>query len=497
MLFGDDMNGDYAEGALELSAALQELNVTVYEGSNKSGEVLDSFTLDLVLAEEQASPLPDNVLASQYDQIVCHFDGNNNDPDDIAAIPIAALLADAAGIEEKTTFIYGNNLSQANAGGRLEALDTGGAFAESLGIDTYNYQDDIDGTTAYLAEMLNSGQSVLILEGGPLEATYRALEQTDPANLANVTLLSHSTWNQGRVVIDNPSDPDLTETRSWADIATDFPEVTLIEIADQNGGTHNFRGFYNQTWSWLDETENETYQEARSIMELAGEDAGKINDPSDAGMLFYALTGEDDGRPADVEEFLLDPAGYTLNDDDAPVIYPIEGTDQDDDMVGTDDPDFIYGGLGADVIGGWRGDDEIYGGGGRDKLSGHGGNDILYGGNEADTLMGGPGADQLYGGEGADTFVFYANGIVNLTDVGWDWSAVDVIQDFELGVDSIALFRNIGAEDRSDLSVWKKTIDDDVYFAVMVKDTKDALLVNVEDTTTWSEFMQSDPFEFF
>ncbi|MEO1264633.1 MAG: hypothetical protein AAFV26_02885, partial [Pseudomonadota bacterium] len=34
-------------------------------------------------------------LAANADQIVFHFDGNNYDPDDIAAVPIAALLAKA------------------------------------------------------------------------------------------------------------------------------------------------------------------------------------------------------------------------------------------------------------------------------------------------------------------------------------------------------------------------------------------------------------------
>ncbi|GAA0780461.1 hypothetical protein E1180_09960 [Roseibium denhamense] len=670
MLFGDNMLGDYGEGVLDLSAALQDMSVTIYEGRNKTGAVLDTFHVELAIRqdpEQPAPPLAADVLASQFDQIVFHFDGNNNDPDDIAALPIAALLADAAGIEDKTSFFYGNNLSQANEDGRLEALDAGGAFARSLGISSYNYQEDIDGTTARLVSMINSGQSVLILEGGPMDATYRALEQADPANLANVTLLSHSTWNQDATDIDNPSYPGLTETHSWADIRIEFPEVNFIEIADQNGGNNNFRGFYNQSWSWLDETGEPLYQDARAIMYLADEgvDAGKPNDPSDAGMLFYALTGEDDGTPADVEEYLSDPAAYTPNDEIAspildgvsigkngnvvieaetaeltgnwalsdvdgstgdglliwdsptdsfnqpqdtvsfkftvdvdgdyymsyrgwkpdtgenhdrnndfffrlktadgevlqdhtkvffsgnseqflwgttfesnhsfaparfddlvagetyilelsgrsrqagidrihlnegefdPSTYIIDGTENDDKLYGTDDPDIMNGLDGNDDLSGWNGADVLTGGRGKDILRGHIGDDTLYGDQGADTLVGGPGADTLYGGWGKDQFVFYGPDLINLRDVGWDVRALDVIEDFQLGVDTIKFGSSLGIDSMSQLKIKVHDFDGDTYVSVRVKETKDAFLVNVDDTIETSEqFVAEDPFIF-
>lgn len=491
MLFGDDMQGDFGAGTLDLSSALQDLKVEVYAGSNKSGALLDAFDLSFSLGEDVVPP-PAETLVSQFDQIVLHFDGNNADPDDIAAIPIAALLANAGGIQDKTTFFYGNNFSKPNLNGRLEAMDTGGAFVESLGITTHNYQDDIYATTAKLVDKINSGESVLILEGGPVEATYRALAQTDPANLSNVTLLSHSTWNQGYYEIDNPSDPNLTEVRLWSDIASDFPDVTQIEMNDQNGGTLNFRGFYNQSWDWLDETDNALFQEARSIMDLAGTE--KTNDPSDAGMLFYALTGEDDGTPQDVLEYLTDPSSYTLNDNDPALFFPIEGTEGTDNFHGTDDGDALYGKAGNDQISGWRGNDTIYGEHGNDQLNGNGGRDLLFGGAGNDRLVGGPDADIAVGGDGADTFLFWGNDLVNLPDSGWDVSSLDVIQDFEMGIDKIEFASTHGVEDRSDLRIWKKFVDDDQHFVVMVKESKDAVLVNVEDGTSWGDFVNSDPF---
>ena len=68
------------------------------------------------------------------------------------------------------------------------------------------------------------------------------------------------------------------------------------------------------------------------------------------------------------------------------------GTDEVDDLVGTD---------GGDLLLGLRGNDELQGGGGAD---------ILYGGAQHDTLKGGAGADTLYGGRGDDTLEGGADG---------------------------------------------------------------------------------------
>ncbi|MEO1191042.1 MAG: Calx-beta domain-containing protein [Pseudomonadota bacterium] len=308
-LFGDS-NGDFV-GTTGFTSGPQTLEVKVFSGANKSGTQLDSFEVPFTFGETSSGggdDPPADVLADDFDQIVFHFDGNNNDPDDIAAIPVAALLALAGGVEEKTSFFYGNNLAEANSNGRLEDLDAGADFARGLGVSAYSYQAGIAEATAELVEILNSGQKVLMLEGGPMEAAYRALEQTDPSNLPNITLLSHSSWNENRSVINNPSDPTLTEARTWSDIRSDFPTVTMIDIRDQNDGNNNDSGFNNRNWDWLDSTEVPEFQAARQIMDEAG--STKTNDPSDAGMLFYALTGIENGTPQDAQSFLENSGAF-------------------------------------------------------------------------------------------------------------------------------------------------------------------------------------------
>jgi Ca2+-binding RTX toxin-like protein len=89
---------------------------------------------------------------------------------------------------------------------------------------------------------------------------------------------------------------------------------------------------------------------------------------------------------------------------------------------GTSDSDWLYGGVGRDVIKGQGGSDmlsggvgdaadTLIGGSGNDVMYGEGGNDLLQGDEGNDSLQGGEGNDTLLGGDGNDTL--YGQGGVN------------------------------------------------------------------------------------
>ncbi len=71
-------------------------------------------------------------------------------------------------------------------------------------------------------------------------------------------------------------------------------------------------------------------------------------------------------------------------------------------LNGTNNNDLILGSPGNDVIRGNRGGDCILGGGGNDTLYGDQGNDVLIGGPDDDVLYGDQGGDVLIGGGGYD-----------------------------------------------------------------------------------------------
>jgi Ca2+-binding RTX toxin-like protein len=79
------------------------------------------------------------------------------------------------------------------------------------------------------------------------------------------------------------------------------------------------------------------------------------------------------------------------------------GSDGDDALTGTGNPDDLSGAAGNDVLVGLDADDRLDGGTGDDTLEGGAGNDNLLGGAGNDTLEGGEGDDALLAGEGNDT----------------------------------------------------------------------------------------------
>ena len=85
--------------------------------------------------------------------------------------------------------------------------------------------------------------------------------------------------------------------------------------------------------------------------------------------------------------------------------------------------DIIFGGAGNDRIGGKGGNDELFGEAGDDQIWGDDGDDILRGGLGNDTLTG----DDFSGGSGSDTFILAMN------------EGTDIIVDFQDGEDLIGL----------------------------------------------------------
>jgi hypothetical protein len=97
-------------------------------------------------------------------------------------------------------------------------------------------------------------------------------------------------------------------------------------------------------------------------------------------------------------------------------------------MTGSARDELLHGDTGADALRGGGGIDLLFGDAGDDQIAGEAGDDYLFGGAGADRLAGGAGSDHLKGNAGADLFVFAA------AEAGHD-----VVLDFELGVDRLAL----------------------------------------------------------
>jgi Ca2+-binding RTX toxin-like protein len=70
-------------------------------------------------------------------------------------------------------------------------------------------------------------------------------------------------------------------------------------------------------------------------------------------------------------------------------IEDVQGSDFGDSIVGDSNPNFLFGGPGADILSGLDGDDFLFGEAGNDSLDGGGGTDELNGGLDTDTCTNG------------------------------------------------------------------------------------------------------------
>lgn len=110
----------------------------------------------------------------------------------------------------------------------------------------------------------------------------------------------------------------------------------------------------------------------------------------------------------------------------------LNGTGGEDSLSGGNGKDVLNGLGGHDLLNGGNADDVLNGGSGNDILIGENGNDVLNGGDGRDVLAGGNGTDSLSGGAGADIFQFGRGG------------GRDIVFDYEVGIDRIALEDGIG-----------------------------------------------------
>ena len=114
----------------------------------------------------------------------------------------------------------------------------------------------------------------------------------------------------------------------------------------------------------------------------------------------------------------------------------LEGGWGDDILKGGWGKDKLHGSDGDDLLKGGSGHDILVGGTGNDLIVGDGGKDLIDGGTGNDLIHGGKGNDVLTGGEGSDTFQFRSGRRYQSWQLG-----TDLITDFEIGTDKIALSR--------------------------------------------------------
>lgn len=251
--------------------------------------------------EAQAAP-----PALDYDcaRIAWSSDGNFHDRDDIGASAMAlALLAETGQQSRLVHWDFNSHLGSSNNRWERDMVTATEGTASQFGYNVSgifrNSQANLGSAVNHLTNKINAstaGNRLCLVGAGPMGVIYRALDASDPAVHSHVTLVSHSDWN-------NRHDD---ENNRWnlADIRDDFPQVRYQRIPDQNDGLGAGGG--EAKWAWM---ANSSDQRLRYVHNVVNNIMNKKGDVSDAGMMYYLITGETRGDAAKLRTFLNRNAG--------------------------------------------------------------------------------------------------------------------------------------------------------------------------------------------
>ncbi len=451
-LFGD-RNGDFRSGD-GLARGTHRLELNYYSERGGNGTLLHSQTIDFTLGtasadssgpqemppentapetedpvdepeeiqppmgeEQPTEPLPDTPVDAsppmdnppamqgngddfkflgQFQRIAVSADGQA-DKDDVGATPASLAMLAHAGFEDTLVHYHVNSQVWGKPEGNADMIESALGSAALMGFDAdlffsavtdYNAagQNPDNATSRHLAEQINASSAdnqLLIVAAGPYEAIHQAASLADPAKLAFVTVLSHSSVNDRNDGPNNGSGPWNTR----ADLERDFG-IEVIDIKDQNKYFSTGKSF--EPWeAWLENTDDPNLAYVYERMQVSGK-----ADISDAGMVFYAITGQERATREELQTFFeteFDPSDPGQGGGDDPVSPPEtpgadDPSDGDDLLIGTDGDDKLNGGDGDDVLFGGEGEDRLIGGDGDDLLVIGQGDIIAKGGKGTDTI---------------------------------------------------------------------------------------------------------------
>ncbi len=267
-------------------------------------------------------------------RIAMSFDGNQHDPDDVGALPMSLAFTWAAGLQDKVTIVeHSNHICDVNNVLHEKMQESAAGVIERFGYDAnriFDFYSDPDAATdAFVAEINKStaNNPLWIIGGGPMESIWRAVSQSDKSALSNVSVISHSIWNQEHGDCGDDS-------HNWEDLRA-FEEngLTLIEITNQNSsnGDDDFNT-PREKWDWLRDNEDANLAWIHSRDQF---DTGSFVkfDPSDSGMVYWLITGgpnggNEKGGPTEAQNLLENPCSGQTNEDKPMIALKIPSGDQ-------------------------------------------------------------------------------------------------------------------------------------------------------------------------
>jgi hypothetical protein len=241
---------------------------------------------------------PTGTFDAEVGRIAMSADGNQHDNDDWASAPMAlAILAHRNLQPNLVHYDYNDHIwdsSDEHLQNMTASVQEGG---QRFGFDTTRFYDDTDPAqleagTQNLVEQINASteqDQLSIVLAGPVETVWMALNAADPEARTHVECITHGedSFNQTHA----KEEHDGHDYEDLIDLGCE-----RVEIPDQNSGLGPVDMDF---WDFLHDSGDDNWAWLYSRLDIVGN-----GDVSDAGMVFYAITDEQDADRSDLKDYL-------------------------------------------------------------------------------------------------------------------------------------------------------------------------------------------------
>ena len=244
-------------------------------------------------------------------RIAYSADGNDHDRDDIGATPLGLAILGKAGLQEKLVhYDYNSHIweSSEQVSEMTESAITGAdlfGFDSNVFIDAAEAPDLAHESIANAINQSTADDPLFLVVAGPMDVACKGILKSDKSKRKYVVVISHSWWNnehkhgENDCVASKDRDAIALAAEKIDDNTRDIRKtgVWFDQIPDQNEGL-NIDSY--DRYAWLKDSNDSNLRWVYDRMQLAFR--GKA-DPSDAGMLFYLLTEDENATPEKLEAF--------------------------------------------------------------------------------------------------------------------------------------------------------------------------------------------------
>ncbi|PZO22957.1 MAG: hypothetical protein DCF25_01535 [Leptolyngbya foveolarum] len=268
----------------------------------------------------------------QEGRIAYSADGNGPNIDDIGATPLGLAILSQAGLQNKVvhydynSHVWASNSKMAQMTESTLESATRFGFDPDVFIDAFENSDRAYNSLASAINASTDKDPLFLVVAGPMEVACKGILRSEKEKRKYVVVISHSHWNNKH----RYTASDCTASEDQDEIATPVYRIKdstrdirqtgvwFDQIEDQGKGL-GAASF--SEYDWLKNSSDANLNWIYGRMKLV---FAKKPNPSDAGMLFYLITGNERATPAILNNFFITQAAPLLPE--AKVVSPPSST---------------------------------------------------------------------------------------------------------------------------------------------------------------------------